>query len=67
MEEVKQAIMKLKNNKAPGDDSITAEMLKLGGNIIVRCLHELVTHIWKEEKMPVEWHMGVIHLSLIHI
>ena len=44
MEEVKQAIRKLAN-KAHGDDSITAEMLKLGGNIIVRCLHELVTAI----------------------
>ena len=62
IEEVKQTIMKLKNNTAPGNDTITAEMLKLGGTIVVWCLHELVTAIWKEEEMPVDWHMGIIHL-----
>ena len=54
--------MKPKNNKATGDGSITAEILKHEGNIIVvQCLHELLTAIWKKEKMPVEWHTGVIH------
>ena len=40
-EEIRKAIGQLKNNKAPVEDGITAEMLKLGGEPIVEWLTQL--------------------------
>jgi hypothetical protein len=46
---VKDAFAKLKNNKVPGDDGITALMLKNGGEILVNKFHELVLSVWHSE------------------
>jgi len=60
MGEVKVAIRRLKNGKAAGTDSITAELLKAGGEFSARKMHELLNRIWEYEKIPGSWRQGLI-------
>jgi len=55
LEEVRQAIKKLKDHKAPGTDGIKAELLKAGGDAVLEALHTLIVKIWEEEKVPQDW------------
>ena len=45
----------MKNGQAPGADGISAELLKLGGDTVVRWLLYLATVVWKEERVPEDW------------
>ena len=54
------AIHMLKGGKAAGHDNITAEMLRNMGENGLEMLTELVDKIWKEEKIPKNWKMGII-------
>ncbi|XP_039282986.1 uncharacterized protein LOC120351088 [Nilaparvata lugens] len=56
--EVEEAVESLKNNKAPGEDTITAEMIKAGGPHLLKALHSLIVQIWREEEMPEDWRMA---------
>ncbi len=48
--EVCKAIAGLKNNKSPGLDGIQAEVLKHGGYLLTRRLHQLISAIWSHMK-----------------
>ncbi|XP_060518457.1 uncharacterized protein LOC132697179 [Cylas formicarius] len=48
------------NNKAPGEDSITAECIKYGGEHLDTAILELLKNIWKTEALPKEWNEGTI-------
>ena len=58
--EVELAIDKLKSHKSPGIDQIPAELIKAGGRRICLEIHELITSIWKKEKLPEEWKESII-------
>jgi hypothetical protein len=49
IQEVIDAIKYLKNNKAPGEDAITMEMIKYGGEKIHLRLHQLILDILGKE------------------
>jgi hypothetical protein len=60
MEEVKKALQKLKNNKSPGRDTIPSELIKSGGDSLIKCIYELIRKIWMQEELPDEWKRSII-------
>ena len=48
----------------PGIDQIQAELIKAGGRTICLEIYELITSIWKNEKLPEAWKESII--VLIH-
>jgi hypothetical protein len=59
-EELEKVIGKLKINKAPGGDDIIGELFKNAGQELKKRLHTLIRNIWREEKMPDAWRVGLI-------
>ena len=57
---VRKAIKSLKNNKAPGLDNISAELIKHGGEILEFQLFKLIIKIWRVEAIPNDWDTGNI-------
>jgi hypothetical protein len=51
-EEIKISLKALRNNKAPGDDNMPAELLKCGGDEVVTLIHKLIMDIWEKEYVP---------------
>lgn len=60
-EELRKIIAELKNNKAAGEDSVTAEMLKSGGDITITTLRREMEKIWESEAIPDDWKTALIH------
>jgi hypothetical protein len=50
----------MKNNRAPGEDLITAELIKHGGSMLRRRIHHLTEEVWETEQMPQEWSTALI-------
>jgi sorting nexin-29 len=59
-EEMEKAICNLKTNKAAGEDNITAELIKNASCELKERLHVLICKIWRDEKMPDDWKVGLI-------
>jgi len=55
LEEVQCAVRSLMNNKAPGVDEISAEMLKHGKETVAEQLAELFNMIWQVESDTVNY------------
>ena len=54
-DEVLFVIDSLRNNKAPGEDGITAELIKYGGEKLKHNIVCLVQNIWMKENIPKDW------------
>ena len=59
-EEVKNAILKIKNNKSPGLDNITNEMIKTWKNILTPVLAKIFNTALLCGKFPTSWTRGII-------
>jgi hypothetical protein len=60
IEDVKEAIRNLKNNKAAGTDGIHPELIKYRRNKLLNRMYELVRQIWEEESIPEVWKETII-------
>ena len=54
-DEVKKAILSLKDNKAAGPDNIPAEVIKYGGCALHRRLHNFILDCWSAKCLPQQW------------
>ncbi|KAL7865124.1 hypothetical protein SRHO_G00103710 [Serrasalmus rhombeus] len=54
LDEVQDAIEKMRDNKAAGSDGIPIEVLKKGGPDLLEHIHALFLKIWSEEKIPAQ-------------
>ncbi|CAF1596751.1 unnamed protein product, partial [Rotaria magnacalcarata] len=50
-EEVKRALNQMKSRKAPRSDEVTADILKAGGEPMIKWLHEIFTDMWENEQV----------------
>jgi sorting nexin-29 len=57
---VEYHIQKTKDNKAPVEDNIAEELIKHGGEALVDAMYKLIRTIWKTEKIPERWKLGII-------
>ena len=53
-------IRNLKNNRAPGEDLITSELIKYGGGKLWNRINQLIKIVWETEQMPQEWGTAII-------
>ena len=58
--ETEDAVRRLKLGKAAGCDEIVAEVLKRGGDNIIKAIHRLCERVWEEETLPTDWTRGMI-------
>ena len=59
-DDVVKALCQLKTRKAPGDDNVTNEHLKLGGDSVIDLLLKLFRAIVNIGKIPSTWKRGLI-------
>nr|VZH96284.1 unnamed protein product [Spirometra erinaceieuropaei] len=62
--EVTDAVRKLRNNKAPGEDGIPAEIFKSCVDALAPWLHELTERAWRDKVVPDDWGLGILVLIL---
>ncbi|PSN42661.1 hypothetical protein C0J52_13043 [Blattella germanica] len=60
IEEVKDSIKKLNQNRAPGPDNINNEIIKFDTTDIFANLHKIINRVWRTEKLTSELEEGLI-------
>lgn len=58
--EVQSSVKRLLNAKAPGCDGVVSEVLKNGGEQMIRALHALCRAAWTSGSVPLDWMRGVV-------
>ncbi|MEL6802745.1 MAG: reverse transcriptase domain-containing protein, partial [Bacteroidota bacterium] len=60
LDEVREAVARLRGGKAAGVCSISAELLKAGGEAVTRGLHAVLTAVWQSGTIPPDWKRGLV-------
>ena len=58
--EVRAAITKLKTGKVPEIDRIESDLIKAGGDTIVKIMHKICNKIWATGRFPEQWTQSLI-------
>lgn len=59
-EEIENIIKRHENNKAPEENSIVAELLKIGDTVLVNKISEVIKTIWETETIPEDWKIAIV-------
>ena len=59
-EELRITSSQLNSGKAPGEDGVSAEVLRLGGESVVEWLKHLADCVWREEAVPKDWKKSLL-------
>ena len=59
-DEVRKAVKKLKKGKSPGIDGITSEMLKYGGDSIIKWLTRVCMVCLMKGEVPLDWKRAIV-------
>ena len=59
IDEVKEAVAKLRGGKAAGICNISAEFLKAGCEAMIHGLHAVLTAVWHLGTIPPNWKTGL--------
>ena len=59
-EEINKAMDRLKKNKAPGEDEVTAELLCLSKNLIFPYLCKIFNKIFELGVFPIQWGIAIV-------
>ena len=54
-DEIRNALKSMKANKAPGNDQIASDVIKLGGTQVIKQLKIIFNNILKSKTIPKEW------------
>lgn len=60
MEEVRGAVRRMKNGKAPGEDELPVEIIKILGETGISWLREIINEAWKAERIPQDWGRAIV-------
>ncbi|KAG0720925.1 LINE-1 retrotransposable element ORF2 protein [Chionoecetes opilio] len=60
LDEVREAVAKLRGGKAAGVCNISAELLKAGGEAMIRGLHAVLAAVWQSGTIPPDWKRGLV-------
>jgi len=55
LHEVEKALESVRSGKAAGPDGLPTELLKLGGDSVVKAMHKIITSIWNTGKWTEHW------------
>jgi hypothetical protein len=58
--EVYDTIRNMKDSRTPGEDVITAELIKEGGKHLWENIQQLIVSKWNKEEIPEEWRTAII-------
>ncbi|BHF82698.1 hypothetical protein SprV_0802583700 [Sparganum proliferum] len=58
--EVADDIRTLRNNKAPGEDGVPAEIFKSCVDTLAPWLHEVIKRVWRDEVVSDDWGLGIL-------
>lgn len=62
VDEVKKALKSMKRGKAAGEDGVSVDILKAGGDVVIAKLANLFTKCLKDGKTPTSWKNAVVVL-----
>lgn len=60
LEEVRQALMRMKSGKSPGASGIVCELVKVGFDILAPYLLDILHSVWMEKRVPQDWCNAVL-------